>query len=150
MKSRPSEIQLALEELEKEDVIFKFDEFYFLRNDYSLIEKRRTANARALKQMELARKKAAIISKFPFIRGIFVLGSLSKNYADDKSDLDFFVVTTPELSDGMVKQLKSKIEHFGFHQKLTVHQGSYENLQKVTGKFIMCFLILVVLIVRMT
>lgn len=40
-----------------------------------------------------------------------------------------------ELSDGMVKQLKSKIEHFGFHQKLTVHQGSYENLQEVTGKF---------------
>jgi predicted nucleotidyltransferase len=44
--------------------------------------------------MELARKKAAFISKFPFIRGIFVSGSLSKNYADDKSDLDFFVVTS--------------------------------------------------------
>lgn len=95
VKSRPSEIQLALEELEKEDIIFKFDEFYSLRNDYSLIEKRRTANARALEQMELARKKAAFISRFPFIRGIFVSGSLSKNYADDKSDLDFFVVTSP-------------------------------------------------------
>ena len=94
VKSRPSEIQLALDELEKDDVIFKFDEFYCLRNDYSMIEKRRTANARAIGQMELARKKAAFISKFPFIRGIFVSGSLSKNYADDKSDLDFFVVTS--------------------------------------------------------
>lgn len=35
VKSRPSEIQLALDELEKDDVIFKFDEFYCLRNDYS-------------------------------------------------------------------------------------------------------------------
>jgi predicted nucleotidyltransferase len=60
----------------------------------SMIEKRRTANARAIGQMELARKKAAFISKFPFIRGIFVSGSLSKNYADDKSDLDFFIVTS--------------------------------------------------------
>jgi hypothetical protein len=105
VKSRPSEIQLALDELEKDDVIFKFYEFYCLRNDYSMIEKRRTANARAIGQMELARKKAAFISKFPFIRGIFVSGSLSKNYADDKSDLDFFVVTSNGQS--MVGRLAS-------------------------------------------
>jgi hypothetical protein len=43
--------------------------------------------------MATAKKKAAFIGHFPFMRGIFISGSLSKNYADSKSDLDFFVVT---------------------------------------------------------
>jgi ubiquinone/menaquinone biosynthesis C-methylase UbiE len=40
-----------------------------------------------------------------------------------------------ELSDGMVKQINKKIENFGFHDRLTVQQGSYENLNLVKGKF---------------
>jgi ubiquinone/menaquinone biosynthesis C-methylase UbiE len=40
-----------------------------------------------------------------------------------------------ELSDGMVRQIKKKIEDFGFQEKLTVQQNSYENLDLVEGKF---------------
>jgi ubiquinone/menaquinone biosynthesis C-methylase UbiE len=40
-----------------------------------------------------------------------------------------------ELSDGMVKQIHKKIKDFGFQDRLTVQQGSYENLNLVKGKF---------------
>jgi hypothetical protein len=43
-----------------------------------------------------AHQKAKFISRFPFIRGIAISGSLSKNYADEKSDLDFFITTHPK------------------------------------------------------
>ncbi|HET9825584.1 MAG TPA: hypothetical protein VFP87_09620, partial [Chitinophagaceae bacterium] len=31
--------------------------------------------------------------KFPYVRGVAVSGSLSKNYADKKADIDFFIIT---------------------------------------------------------
>lgn len=40
-----------------------------------------------------------------------------------------------ELSDGMVRQIQNKITRFGFQNKLTVQQGSFENLNQVTGEF---------------
>jgi ubiquinone/menaquinone biosynthesis C-methylase UbiE len=40
-----------------------------------------------------------------------------------------------ELSDGMVEQIKTKIEKYRYQEKLTVQQSSYENLDLVKGKF---------------
>jgi predicted nucleotidyltransferase len=34
-----------------------------------------------------------VIKRFPFVRGVFVTGSLSKNSSDSSSDLDFMVIT---------------------------------------------------------
>lgn len=42
-----------------------------------------------------ARKAAALIRRFPFVRGVFVSGDLSKNATDDGSDVDFFIITEP-------------------------------------------------------
>jgi hypothetical protein len=32
--------------------------------------------------------------RFPFVRGIGISGSLSKNYADEDADIDFFIITS--------------------------------------------------------
>jgi predicted nucleotidyltransferase len=84
-----------LQKMEQEGLVFKFDGFYSLRNDLSIITKRKIANEKAQDQLTLAYQKAKFISRFPFIRGICISGSLSKNYADEKSDLDFFIITHP-------------------------------------------------------
>src|SRR5690606_3777846 len=52
-------------------------------------------NLMANKFSDIARKKAKLISQFPFVRGVMASGSLSKGYADEKSDIDFFIITIP-------------------------------------------------------
>jgi len=68
--------------------------YYFLKKRGSSIvgerfEKQR--NAQALWKM--ARLSMHIIKRFPFVRGVFVSGDLSKNAAGPASDVDFFIIT---------------------------------------------------------
>ena len=39
---------------------------------------------------------AHIIKRFPFVRGVFISGDLSKGVADAKSDIDYVIVTEPK------------------------------------------------------
>jgi len=83
----------ALQELQKEELIFKFDDFFSLQYDYQLVARRRKGNLKAKKMLGTADGIARFLSSFPFVRGVAVSGSLSKNFADEKSDIDFFIVT---------------------------------------------------------
>jgi predicted nucleotidyltransferase len=83
----------GIHELTIENWIFKFDEFYTLQNDYALIIRRRKGNMEAKRFLKTAEKIAGFLSVFPFVRGVAVSGSLSKNYADENSDIDFFIIT---------------------------------------------------------
>jgi len=87
------EFSEALYQLTIENWIYKFDEFYTLQENYSLVMRRRQGNTRAREMMKIAERIATLISAFPFVRGVAVSGSLSKNYADEKSDIDFFIIT---------------------------------------------------------
>jgi hypothetical protein len=89
------EIQVALNKLCEEGYIYKFENFYCVQNNEALIERRKKGNQEADKLMHLAQRKAKFIHLFPFVRSVMASGSLSKNYMDDKSDLDFFVITAP-------------------------------------------------------
>jgi predicted nucleotidyltransferase len=88
------DFRVAVEMLSEEGDIFSFDEFYSLQNDYSVIPRRRSGNEKAKKLLKTADKVAVILSWFPFVRGIAVSGSLSKNYADEQSDIDLFIITS--------------------------------------------------------
>lgn len=87
-------IDETLESMTQNGIIFKLAEFYSLENDVSLIERRREGNRRATKQMKIAERAARILSRFPYVQGLAISGSLSKNFADKKTDIDFFVITT--------------------------------------------------------
>lgn len=76
-----------------ESWIYKMDEFYSLREDYSLVQRRREGNMRAKNMLKTAEKIAGFLSTFPFVKGVAVSGSLSKNFADENSDIDFFIIT---------------------------------------------------------
>ena len=73
--------------------VFKIEEFYSLQNDPALSVRRKKGNQLARKLMITAGKKAEFLFKFPYVLGIGISGSLSKNYADEFSDIDFFIIT---------------------------------------------------------
>tara|TARA_R110002126_G_scaffold157104_1_gene304587 strand:+ start:13143 stop:14039 length:897 start_codon:yes stop_codon:yes gene_type:complete len=86
----------VIEELQKltaAGIIKKIDNFFLLGNNPSHITKRIQGNNEAKKIMPKVEKVASFISKFPFIKGVAISGSLSKGYYDDESDFDFFVIT---------------------------------------------------------
>lgn len=77
------------------DIIYKIDEFYALHNDLFMVVRRRNGNKNALAAMQNAVKATKILSAFPFVKGLALSGSLSKNYADENTDIDFFIITKP-------------------------------------------------------
>jgi hypothetical protein len=81
-------------QLTRDKIIFKIQEFYSLQNKPSLVDKRCKGNLMAVTQLSIARKAARLISRFPFVETVAVSGSLSKRYADEKTDIDFFIITT--------------------------------------------------------
>jgi hypothetical protein len=87
------EFQSAIRQLVFRKLIFKFDEFYSLRSEPALIERRIQGNLRARKLLPKAARIGTFLYKFPFVRAVAVSGSLSKNYADVKEDIDYFIIT---------------------------------------------------------
>lgn len=77
----------------KENWIYRLDEFYSLQENFSLATRRRQGNNHARKMLKTAERIAGFLSSFPFVKGVAVSGSLSKNFADEKSDIDFFIIT---------------------------------------------------------
>lgn len=74
-------------------LIYRFDKFYTLKNDPYLIQRRTDGNQKAFEMIKVARKVGDILIRFPYVRGIAISGSLSKNYADEGSDIDLFIIT---------------------------------------------------------
>jgi hypothetical protein len=61
----------------------------------SIMERRKAGNKKAEKMLKKAGRYSKLIACFPFVRGIYISGSLSKGYADEKSDADYFIITKP-------------------------------------------------------
>ncbi len=75
--------------------IFRFGPYFQTKNDPSWVPRRLEQNERADQFLPIARHMARFIGSFPFIRGVFVSGSLSKHCMSADSDIDFFLVTHP-------------------------------------------------------
>jgi predicted nucleotidyltransferase len=88
-----NDLDRALEQLLATHKIFQLDEFYSLQNDHSLVARRRMGNNRAAGLIVKAQKIAQRLYKFPYVRAIAVSGSVSKNFADENADIDYFIIT---------------------------------------------------------
>ena len=86
-------LEYLLEEMVMDRSIFRFENLYIVRNEASLIARRRNGNSKAIPLIQKARKISGFLYWFPFVRGIGISGSLSKNYADENTDIDFFIIT---------------------------------------------------------
>jgi len=86
----------AIEILQKKGLINQFGELYFVGTNRHNVFRRLNGNNRAAGRMRTARRFSRLISWFPFVRGVFISGSLSKGFAAKKDDIDYFIVTEPE------------------------------------------------------
>lgn len=86
-------LQHSLKSLLRDEAIFKTKDFYSLRNDESFAVNRLKDNRTAKKKLKLAKRIGVFLSWFPYIKGIAISGSLSKNVFKEDSDIDFFIIT---------------------------------------------------------
>lgn len=87
------ELSADLARLTGNGQLYRHGEFYSLKNDPGLAEKRINGNRRAQRLLSIANKISRFLSRFPYVRGIGISGSLSKNMADEHADIDFFIIT---------------------------------------------------------
>ncbi|MGV6829192.1 MAG: nucleotidyltransferase domain-containing protein [Flavobacteriales bacterium] len=89
----PEKISAELHQLMADKIVFKNGEFYTLVNNNTWIERRIKGNQKAKDIHPKAIQVSRFISKFPYIEGVGISGSLSKGYYDEDSDFDFFIIT---------------------------------------------------------
>ena len=90
------EIKRELVNLTSNNLIFCKGDFFLLNDDENYVLRRRKGNELAKKRLKTARKVSGFISRFPFIRGILLSGSIAKGFMDEDSDIDYFVITHPD------------------------------------------------------
>ena len=76
-------------------IVYSKNEFYYINHNHQIVPRRIEGNKRAIKKMKIARFFSIFISHFPFVRGVFLSGSISKGYLDEKADIDYFIITAP-------------------------------------------------------
>ena len=92
-KTTEEELKTGLQQLVEEGMLFRLGGFYSLQNDELLVIRRTRGNNRAKQLLTTAHRVSKLLYHFPFVRGIGISGSLSKNFADEKADIDLFVIT---------------------------------------------------------
>ncbi len=87
------DVRDALDTLIEQGLVFKHGDYYDVHDSKANVKRRIEGNQRAQAMAGTAHRQAQLIMKFPFVRSVMASGSFSKNFMDENSDLDFFVVT---------------------------------------------------------
>lgn len=80
----------------KMSMVTQRGDLYSLQFHSSIFDRRLKGNALADALLPEITKKANLIFQFPFVRSVMASGSFSKNFMDEKSDFDFFIVCAPK------------------------------------------------------
>ena len=88
------DIQDALSKLLSEGRIFQHQGYFMLEDDVEWVKERKKGNIQARQLLEKSGKYVSIIASFPFVKAIAISGALSKFYAGDKPDIDYFIITS--------------------------------------------------------
>jgi hypothetical protein len=91
-----NQIEKILDELVDKGYLYEMDQFYALTNVPQWVQARKENNKRALKYLKRAHQMTRLMTCFPYVRGVFVSGSLSKNVMPLDGDIDYFIVTKPQ------------------------------------------------------
>ena len=91
----PTRISATLQHLQAVGLIQRSGAYWALEQVEERTEQRLQSERRARTRMPKATLMARRIARFPFVRAVFISGSLSKGVLAEDGDIDFFVVTTP-------------------------------------------------------
>jgi hypothetical protein len=90
------EFDQALENTVRQNLLSLKDGFILCPGtSHDSVLRRRKGNHEAGRIMPLAYRYSRKIATFPFVEGVYLSGALSKNYYDEKGDIDYFIVTAP-------------------------------------------------------
>ncbi|MBO9202765.1 MULTISPECIES: hypothetical protein [Niastella] len=87
------DVLLTLQQLVDDNRVFRMGIFYSLQQDPALRTRRINGNQQAGALLATGYKVGGFLYQFPFVRGIGISGSLSKNFADQNTDIDYFIIT---------------------------------------------------------
>lgn len=90
------DIQNTVNQLVEKKHIYVEEGFYSLEKKSDWIQKRLDNNKRATEMLPKARRISQFIGSFPYIRAVFLSGSISKNVLDADGDIDYFILTQPQ------------------------------------------------------
>ena len=88
-----SALDMELRSLVRQGCLYRIGAYYSLQNDPGLAEKRQHGEILADDLLLIAARNARLLYQFPYVLGVCVSGSLSKRCADDRSDIDYFIIT---------------------------------------------------------
>jgi len=74
-------------------MVFSHIGYYTIHDNPLLIQRRIKSNKKAEHLLMKAKRIGRFLYHFPFVRAVAISGSLSKNVADENSDIDFFIIT---------------------------------------------------------
>ncbi len=87
-------ISAETEMLVREGRLYQLGAYYSLQNNAALALRRLRGEAHADELLRIAARGARLLYHFPFVRGVCISGSLSKRCADEKADIDYFIITS--------------------------------------------------------
>ena len=88
-------IEDKLNELVAQGIIYQFNGYYQTKNEPRWLVQRQEAEARAQTYLPIALRMSKLMACFPFVRAVFVSGSLSKGIVKSDGDIDYFLITAP-------------------------------------------------------
>jgi hypothetical protein len=92
MEAQPEEVEDVLRAMQARGQVVEAQGFYAL--DEQALRNRIDYLSLNARRLETAHKVGALIQRFPFVRGVYLSGSLSKAGMQSKEDdLDFFILT---------------------------------------------------------
>ncbi len=94
IKADVTELRKALQEAVAEGRLFFSHDYYAAAPAH--IDKRRRSPEVNRKLLRAARRMGRLMRFFPFVRGAYISGSLSKGDAKPGDDIDFFIITAPK------------------------------------------------------
>lgn len=91
------EFERGLAELVDEGRVKRSQGLYYLpEHDSDIVERRLQMEEEGRKMWRIARLVASLMRLVPFVRGVFISGQLCRYIADRDSDIDYFIVTSPD------------------------------------------------------
>lgn len=83
----------ALGSLKAQGLVEEHTGHWGLRGTRAAVARRMLSEARARARMPKALSMSRLIGRFPFVRGVFISGSMSKGCLAEDGDIDYFIIT---------------------------------------------------------
>jgi hypothetical protein len=87
------QLKAAIGSLLNKNLLYQDNEYYHLKESGEPIGKRLRTNRLSKRYLPVAVNLAKTLFRFPFVRGVCISGSLSKNNFDYGNDVDFFIIS---------------------------------------------------------